>query len=79
MLGEFTYCNPTRLYFGKNALDGLRQELPKYGPTVLLCYGSGSIRKNGMHKSGNCSAKRVWQNGHRGCRRYAKPDGAKAL
>lgn len=49
MLGEFTYCNPTRLYFGKNALDGLRQELPKYGPTVLLCYGSGSIRKNGIY------------------------------
>ena len=49
MLGEFTYCNPTRLYFGKEALDGLRQELKKYGPQVLLCYGGGSIKKNGIY------------------------------
>ena len=50
MLGEFTYCNPTRLYFGKEALDGLRQELKKYGPQVLLCYGGGSIKKNGIYE-----------------------------
>ena len=31
MLGNFTYCNPTKLYFGKDALDGLNAELPKYG------------------------------------------------
>ena len=29
MLGNFTYCNPTKLYFGKNALEGLKEELPK--------------------------------------------------
>lgn len=49
MLGEFIYCNPTRLHFGKESLDGLRQELSKYGPTVLLCYGGGSIKKNGIY------------------------------
>lgn len=49
MLGNFTYCNPTKLYFGKDALDGLRQELPKYGKTVLLVYGGGSIKKNGVY------------------------------
>jgi alcohol dehydrogenase YqhD (iron-dependent ADH family) len=49
MLGEFTYCNPTRLYFGKEALNGLKQELEKYGPTVQLCYGGGSIKKNGIY------------------------------
>ena len=49
MLGNFTYCNPTKLYFGKDALDGLRQELPKYGKTVLLVYGGSSIKKNGVY------------------------------
>ena len=51
MLGEFSYCNHTRLYFGKEALGGLKQELPKYGNTVLLVYGGGSIRKNGIYDS----------------------------
>ena len=49
MLGEFTYCNPTKLYFGRDALNGLTEELPKYGDTVLLCYGGGSIKKNGIY------------------------------
>lgn len=49
MLGEFTYCNPTKLYFGRDALNGLNEELPKYGDTVLLCYGGGSIKKNGIY------------------------------
>lgn len=49
MLGNFTYCNPTKLYFGKDALDGLNAELPKYGKNVLLVYGGGSIKKNGIY------------------------------
>ena len=49
MLGNFTYCNPTKLYFGKNALEGLKEELPKYGKNVLLVYGGGSIKKNGIY------------------------------
>lgn len=49
MLGDFTYSNPTKLYFGKNALDGLKAELEKYGNKVMLSYGSGSIKKNGIY------------------------------
>ena len=49
MLGNFTYCNPTKLYFGKDALDGLNEELPKYGKNVLLVYGGGSIKKYGIY------------------------------
>ena len=49
MLGDFTYSNPTRLYFGKDALNGLDKELPKYGKNVLLVYGGGSIKKNGIY------------------------------
>ena len=49
MLGNFGYCNPTRLYFGDNSLKYLNRELKKYGPNVLLTYGGGSIKKNGIY------------------------------
>lgn len=49
MLGNFTYCNPTKLYFGEDALKGLNEELPKYGKNVQLVYGGGSIKKNGIY------------------------------
>ena len=49
MLGNFTYCNPTKLYFGKESLKGLNEELPKYGKNVLLVYGGGSIKKSGIY------------------------------
>ena len=49
MLGTFTFHNPTKLYFGENALEGLRAELPKYGKTVQLIYGGGSVKKNGIY------------------------------
>lgn len=49
MLGDFTYCNPTKLYFGENVLDNLSTELRKYGENVVLVYGGGSIKKNGIY------------------------------
>lgn len=49
MLGDFTYCNPTRLHFGKDAMSALGEELEKYGPTVQLVYGGGSIKRNGIY------------------------------
>lgn len=49
MLGNFTYSNPTKLYFGENALDNLASELKNYGKNVLFCYGGGSIKKNGLY------------------------------
>ena len=49
MLGNFTYCNPTRLYFGKDSLENLEDELKKYGKNVVLIYGGGSIKKNGIY------------------------------
>lgn len=48
MLGNFTYCNPAKLYFGDQSLDYLNTELPKYGKNVVLIYG-GSIKKNGIY------------------------------
>ena len=49
MLGNFQFHNPTKLHFGDNALDFLADELKNYGPTVLLSYGGGSIKKNGIY------------------------------
>lgn len=49
MLGTFTYVNPTALHFGPKAMDELKGELQKYGQTVLLIYGGGSIKKNGIY------------------------------
>ena len=49
MLGNFTYCNPTKLYFGGGSVASLNKELPKYGPNVVLIYGGGSIKKNGIY------------------------------
>lgn len=49
MLGNFNYCNPTKLYFGENAIENLRAELSNYGKNVLLVYGGGSIKKNGIY------------------------------
>ena len=49
MLGNFSYINATKLYFGDDSLKYLNDELPKYGKNVQLIYGGGSIRKNGIY------------------------------
>lgn len=49
MLGNFTYCNPTKLHFGENSLEMLKDELSHYGKNILLTYGGGSIKKTGLY------------------------------
>ncbi len=49
MLGNFSYHNPTKLYFGEDSLGNLKGELAKYGDNILLVYGSGSIKKSGLY------------------------------
>jgi len=49
MLGNFSYANATKLYFGADSLKYLKGELEKYGKTVMLVYGGGSIKKNGIY------------------------------
>lgn len=49
MFGNFSYSNPTKLYFGDEAQRHLGQELKNYGPKVLLTYGGGSIKTNGIY------------------------------
>ena len=50
MLGNFSYCNPAKVYFGDQSLEYLNTELPKYGKNVVLIYGGGSIKKNGIYE-----------------------------
>lgn len=46
---NFSYQNPTKLIFGEGELEALRNELPQYGTRVLLVYGGGSIKRNGLY------------------------------
>lgn len=46
---DFSYYNPTKIYFGKNALDNLGSELENYGSTILLMYGKGSVKRSGLY------------------------------
>ena len=49
MLGNFSYVNATKLYFGDDSLKFLNDELPKYGKNIQLIYGGGSIKRNGIY------------------------------
>lgn len=49
-MDKFTYSYPTKVYFSAGcAAQALKQELPKTGKTVLLAYGGGSVKKNGVY------------------------------
>lgn len=50
-MNNFTFSYPTKVYFGRNAAtDHLPAELGKYGDTVMLAYGGGSIKSNGIYE-----------------------------
>lgn len=49
-MNEFVFQNPVKLLFGKGQLRQLPQELAQYGQKVLLVYGGGSIKKNGLYE-----------------------------
>lgn len=46
---DFSFHNPTKIYFGKTALDNLSSELSNYGDTVLLIYGKSAVKKIGLY------------------------------
>ncbi len=47
-MNTFTYSYPTKVYFGEGAAKNLPAELAKVGKNVMLAYGGGSIKKNGV-------------------------------
>ena len=56
---NFTHHIPTKIHFGKGSISHL-EELKDYGTKVLLVYGGGSIRKNGLYEAATAILK---QNG----------------
>ncbi len=48
---DFTFQNPTKIYFGRDALSNLKSEVLKYGKRILLVYGGGSIKRIGLYDS----------------------------
>ena len=46
---DFTYYNPTRIHFGREAMQYLPEELAQFGDTVLLLYGKSSIKTIGLY------------------------------
>lgn len=49
-MNKFTFTYPTKVYFGEGVLkEALENELGKYGKNVLLAYGGGSVKKNGIY------------------------------
>lgn len=49
MLLDFSFYNPTKIYFGKDSLGNLKDELANYGDTVLLAYGKNAIKRIGLY------------------------------
>lgn len=49
MVDPFIYCNPTKVYFGHDAMSHIHEELPRWGKNVLLVYGGGSIKESGIY------------------------------
>ena len=45
---NFIAYNPTQLHFGKGVMDGLGEAIAEFGNRVLLIYGGGSIKQNGI-------------------------------
>lgn len=48
-MNNFQYVNPTKIIFGKGEIENLNKEIPK-NAKVLVLYGGGSIKKNGIYK-----------------------------
>jgi alcohol dehydrogenase YqhD (iron-dependent ADH family) len=46
---DFNYMISTKIFFGKNKIEKLGEELKSYGKNTLLVYGGGSIKKNGLY------------------------------
>ena len=49
-MNDFIFHNPDKVYFGKKYIDCLPDELLRFGTKVLMVYGGGSIKKNGLYQ-----------------------------
>lgn len=49
-MNRFRFYNPTKILFGENEIEHLADELEEYS-NILLVYGGGSIKGNGIYAS----------------------------
>ena len=49
MIENFVFQNTTKVYFGKGQIRNLSREAANYGKKVLVVYGGGSIKRNGIY------------------------------
>jgi alcohol dehydrogenase YqhD (iron-dependent ADH family) len=48
-MNSFQFVNPTHIIFGEGTVSQVGQLTAKYGKTILLVYGSGSVKKTGLY------------------------------
>lgn len=48
-MNNFTFSYPTKVYFGSDSVNALKNELKSAGETVMLAYGGGSVKKSGIY------------------------------
>lgn len=48
-MNDFIFQNTTKVYFGKDQMQYLPEEIARYGRKVLLVYGGGSIKRVGLY------------------------------
>ncbi|MDN3019227.1 iron-containing alcohol dehydrogenase [Paenibacillus sp. BSR1-1] len=49
-MDNFTFWNPTVLIFGRDQVEQLKTQVSRFGKKVLLVYGGGSIKRNGLYE-----------------------------
>lgn len=49
MIEDFVFQNTTKVYFGREQMQHLGEEVSQYGRKVLMVYGGGSIKRNGLY------------------------------
>ena len=48
-MDNFTFNNPTKIVFGRDAEENCGKEISAYGQNILFHYGGGSIKKTGLY------------------------------
>lgn len=50
-MNKFEFYNPTKIIFGKNSINKLNELIKPFGKNIMIAYGGGSIKKNGIYDS----------------------------
>lgn len=48
-MNKFEFYNPTKIIFGENSINKLNELIKPFGKNIMITYGGGSIKKNGIY------------------------------